>query len=269
MVWSRVPQNSMSIERYKFVFLCGLHRSGTSPLSRILREHPQISGFQNTGVPEDEGQHLQSVFPPANALGGPGCFGFAPEAHLTEKSPLINLENQTKLFTQWSQHWDLTKPCLLEKSPPNLIRTRFLQALFPNSYFLVISRHPIAVSMSTQKWTHSSLDSLIEHWLHCHRIFEHDRPYLNHVHLIKYEDVINNTQAELDRIYEFLGVPAHPSPALNPSGNDPYFEGWQRLLHSQSGTQTLRRVISTHEEGIQHFGYSFLQCEVKRAIARL
>jgi len=49
----------------QYVFIAGLHRSGTSVLARCLREHPQISGFRNTGVPEDEGQHLQDVYPAA------------------------------------------------------------------------------------------------------------------------------------------------------------------------------------------------------------
>ena len=165
-------------ERYRFIFLCGLHRSGTSPLFQILREHPEISGFRNTGVPEDEGQHLQTVFPPATIHGGPGRFGLMREAHLTEDSDLLTPENKLKLFKEWSRHWDLTKPNLLEKSPPNLIKTRFLQSVFPNSYFIVILRHPVAVSLATWKWARCSLESLTAHWVRCHEIFERDRSHL-------------------------------------------------------------------------------------------
>ncbi len=39
----------------RYVFVCGLHRSGTSLLARALAEHPAASGFQNTGAIEDEG----------------------------------------------------------------------------------------------------------------------------------------------------------------------------------------------------------------------
>jgi hypothetical protein len=46
----------------RLVFIGGLHRSGTSIVHRCLSDHPDVSGFQSTGVWEDEGQHLQSVY---------------------------------------------------------------------------------------------------------------------------------------------------------------------------------------------------------------
>jgi len=245
---------------YKFVFLCGLHRSGTSPLFRILREHPEISGFRNTGVPEDEGQHLQTVLPAAKTYGGPGRFGFSEEAHLTEKSALVSPKSRQILFGEWSKYWDLSKPFLMEKSPPNLIRTRFLQAIFPGSYFVVISRHPIAVSLATSKWTPSSLESLIEHWLHCHRVFELDRPFLRNVRVIRYEDLIRNTEIELKKIYSFLGLAPHSSSPLNPAGNEQYFSDWRQLSAEPSGRTLFHEIVAKHEEKVRRYGYSLMDC---------
>lgn len=245
--------------RYKFVFVCGLHRSGTSPLFRILREHPEISGFRGTAVPEDEGQHLQTVFPAANVYGGPGCFGFAKEAHLTEESTLVSSENGQRLLEEWSKYWDLAKPCLLEKSPPNLIRTRFLQAVFPGSYFIVVIRHPIAVSLATSKWTISSLESLMEHWLHCHRLFELDRPYLGNVRVTKYEDLIRDTEMELEQIYGFLGLAPRSSLPLNPAGNEQYFSAWRQLSEDASGRTLFREIVAKYEERLRPYGYSLVE----------
>jgi hypothetical protein len=258
-VYPRFEKPPMSeLDDHKFIFLCGLHRSGTSPLFQILREHPQISGFRNTSVPEDEGQHLQSVFPAAKAYGGPGRFGFAPEAHLTEESRLVTAENRRRLFEEWSKYWELAKPCLLEKSPPNLIRTRFFQSLFPRSYFIIISRHPIAVSLATWKWSRSSLESLMEHWLHCHRLFELDRAHLRHAIVIKYEDLIRDTRPALRQIYSFLGLAPHDSRLLNSAGNERYFDMWRKLSGEARSCATVRHIVTKYEKQIRPYGYSLI-----------
>jgi hypothetical protein len=256
-----VPILTANTQRHKFVFLCGLHKSGTSPLFRILRDHPQISGFSETGAPEDEGQHLQTVVPTAKFYGGPGRFALATQAHLTEKSELVNHENARRLFTEWSQYWNLSRPFLLEKSPPNLIRTRFLQTIFPDSYFITILRHPIAVSLATQKWSGTNLPSLFRHWLHSHTLFERDRPYLRNSLVIKYEDLIRNTQNTLDEIHAFLGLSEQLCADLNSGGNDRYFATWKNLATEKNGREACDQLIAQYENEVQHFGYSLANCE--------
>ncbi len=239
----------------KFLFLAGLHRSGTTPLFQILRDHPDISGFRDTGASKDEGQHLQSVIPSGKIYGGPGRFGFSPEAHLTETSPLASLQDARKLFTQWSRHWDLDRSYLLEKTPPSLIRTRFLQALFPQSHFIVLLRHPIAVSLATRKWAKgSSLEQLLEHWLHCHQIFEEDKKSLQYLLVVRYEDLIQEPTAKLKEVYQFLGLEARTSSLLDPGGNDGYFEEWGNI--AQADPKLVERLLDRFESRLQPFGYS-------------
>src|SRR5919109_2236774 len=101
------------IAHHRFIFVCGLHRSGTSVLFRSLRDHPEVSGFHCTPSPEDEGMHLQTIFLPSGRYGGAGEFGFHPEAHLTESSRLVSEANRRKLFSEWGRYWDLSKKYLL------------------------------------------------------------------------------------------------------------------------------------------------------------
>ena len=60
----------INIDQHRYIFVCGLHRSGTSVLFRSLRDHPEVSGFQGTASPEDEGMHLQTVYLPSGRYGG-------------------------------------------------------------------------------------------------------------------------------------------------------------------------------------------------------
>lgn len=247
------------MDAHRFLFISGLHRSGTTILFKCLREHPQISGFTDTGVSEDEGQHLQSVYPPALNFGGPGKFGFDFRAHLTEDSSLSTKENGNKLLHEWSKYWDLSKPILVEKSPPNLIQTRFLQKLFPESYFIVITRHPLAVSYATQKWSKTSIYSLIKHWLVCHEMFARDSQFIKNLMVIKYEEFVANPHAVFERIYQFLRIKGDvPDLELRTGINDQYFSKWRGARKRILSRSFLKTVIIRlrFEKRTNKFGYS-------------
>ena len=248
------------MERHKFVFLAGLHRSGTTLLARLLAAHPEISGFSDTGAPADEGQHLQTVYPSDHEYGRPGRFGFAPEMHLTESSPLVSEQNAAALLEEWSSHWDLSRPLLLEKSPPNLLKTRFLQALYPGSAFVVIVRHPIPVSIPTAKWRGTRrYDRLFEHWLRCHALFDADREHLDRVHVLQYEQLVRDPETELRGIFEFLELePIAPSEPVATGANEKYFAQWQELKRDLRMRAYLDLVSFRYERRVRRYGYSLL-----------
>jgi hypothetical protein len=192
-------------DNHKYVFVCGLHRSGTSVLGRNIGRLKDCTSFKNTGVLMDAGQRLQDVYPIAAEYGGAGRFGFDPRTHRTETSELLTPENIARLRASWHAHWDDNKTIYVEKTPGNLLMTRFLQAAFPNSYFIAIRRHPVAASMASQKWkvNVTSLDNLFEHWLHCHEVFEQDKKYLKHVYELRYEDYVENPGNNHEEIAAF------------------------------------------------------------------
>ena len=245
---------------HKLIFICGLHRSGTSLLYKILKEQKGISGMENTKVPEDEGQHLQSIFLPAKAFGGPGEFGFNKDALLNENSKLITNENKERLFQEWAKYWDLDNEFLIEKSPPNLIRTLFLQAMFPNSYFITIYRHPVATSLATKKWSKTSHHSLIKHWIICHQQYLNDKTKLKNKLDIKYEDLIDNSSNTLDKIEMFLGIEIKQSTLEIRKGvNDKYFKIWRKHKKSIFYKRNIKKTEKEFERELQNFDYSFKQ----------
>lgn len=256
----------MSLASGRLVFVGGLHRSGTTPFARVLGGHPDISALSGTGVHEDEGQHLQTVYPPAKTYGGSGHFAKDERAHLTEKSALVSSGNASALLSAWQQHWDLSKRYLLEKSPPNLVMTRFLQALFPEASFIIVVRHPVTVALSTKKWTRlvsrqparaATLSALVDHWLTAHEIFFADASHLRRVCIVYYEDLINRPESELGKVQKFLGLDQPIPPAgLAANRSVTYEDKWETLGSGWRPGGWQRRLIARkYADRLPQYGY--------------
>lgn len=246
-----------------FVFVGGLHRSGTSLLARCLADHADASGFSQTAAEEDEGQHLQSVYPTAERFGGPGRFGFASAMHLTELSPLATERSRRRLLEEWGKHWRGDRRFLIEKSPPNLLKTRFLQAIFPTARFVIVVRHPIATALATKKWSGTRLDELIRHWLVSNERMLADVAELRHVELIRYEDLMADADGELARLRAFLGMTPSRCELQPLAGlNDRYFGAWQAMRRRPAGALYQRFITRRFEQRVSAFGYSLSEPEL-------
>ncbi len=251
--------------KLKHVFVCGLQRSGTSVLARNIGRFPESTAFKDTGAIEDEGQYLQDLYPVNNVLGGTGWYGFDPTAHLTEKSELLTPENVERLHASWSRYWDPSKNIRIEKTPGNLIMTRFLQAAFPGCYFIVIRRHPVAVSMANQRWKKSmaSLHVGFEHWLHCYALFEEDKKFLNNVYELTYEQYIADPGRYHREIANFIGATLGDETLEEVTGshNRRYFERWRQLRTESPFRSYYQYVAGKYEPRFVPFGYSLLAPE--------
>lgn len=259
---------SLDPDPKRLVFVGGLHRSGTTPFAKILDGNPEISGLVDTGVREDEGQHLQRVYPKAKVYGGSGRFAHRPEAHLTEASPLTSPANAQAMLDSWVPFWDTSRTFLVEKSPPNIIMGRFLQAQFPGSALIVVVRHPVAVALSNKKWRRitstnprkfQSLNQMVEHWLAAHTILAADAPHLDRLLVVHYERLIQSPDEELKRVQSFLGL-SQPidSSKLSRSHSDSYAERWASYEGWWRPGAWQRRIIgSRHAEDIAAFGYDW------------
>lgn len=241
----------------RLIFVGGLHRSGTTLLAQLLAEHPEITGLHHTGAPHDEGQHLQDVMPTAAALGGPGHFALAPKAHLTEHDVDDAGTTRARLTTAWSPYVDPARSIWVEKSPPNLVRFRYLQRVFPGAACIAIVRHPVAVAYASEFWAEAGTAHLLEHWLVAHETLASDRPHIDGLQVVRYEDLVADPTGTITAIDERLGLAPHaPQTEVQRATNVRYFK---RFRHHPVVPARLHiaRHVRRFEARLQALGYGY------------
>lgn len=189
---------------HRYLFVGGLHRSGTSLLARLIGTIPGVAKIENAPVPENEGAYLQGAIPHDALSGRPMHFATDPAQHLTEADPLNSLDTRLRLEFDWAP-WFGAGRWRVEKSPVNLTRMRLLQQLFPLSQFVVVIRHPEAVAAAVAKWVDRPAADLIDHWLDAHDQMALDIARLHGVVVLRYEDLTARPDAHLSGLAAFLG----------------------------------------------------------------
>lgn len=190
----------------RYVFVGGLHRSGTSLVARLLAAHPAIASITGAPIPEAEGVYLQGAIPHTARSGIPGEFAFDPDQHMTEHHPLNRLETRERMETDWEMWFSAGREWRVEKSPVNLLRMRLYQQLFPLSHFVIVVRHPLSVARSTAKWSDRTEAELVRHWEHAHDLALGDVEFLHHALILRHEDLCDDPARAGARLFRFLGL---------------------------------------------------------------
>ncbi len=241
----------------RYVFVGGLHRSGTSLVARWLGSHTAVAGFRDTGVWEDEGQHLQDVLLPARLLGGPGRFARHPGARGEVLPEELVVPVRERLLRTWDPLWD-DRPVRMGKSPPNLLRGPLLQQLFPGSVLVVVRRHPIAVALATRRmgrrFVGRDLVELIEHWAIAHELFEEQRSRLDALVELEHADLVRAPEA-IAPAFESLELEPVPPPERLVDTDAVYRREWGDILRSRRAGADFRQAIGGLSERILRLGY--------------
>ena len=206
--------------RGRYVFVAGLHRTGTSLLAGMLADHPSIAAIEDAPVPENEGCYLQGGIPHTALHGRPGHYATDPQQHLVEGCQYDTLATRRRIEADWS-HWFSPQGCWrVEKSPVNLTRMRLYQNLFPTCQFVVILRHPAIMAAALAKWVDDAPASVIEYALDAYDLALDDLRHLHCIMVIRYEDLVSRDH--LPALLAFLDLPASPGRVTLRDGNADY-----------------------------------------------
>jgi len=188
----------------KWVFLVGCNNSGTTMLNHFLGLHPDIDPLRR------EGQDSPCMPSPSDY---PDGHGFKLGRVWSEKAEIFRVpevENVEQLKQSWlAMRVSKGGKYVMEKSPPNTVRSIWLQDNFPDSRFIGIVRNGYAVSEGIKRRKRESInyERAARHWCKSNKIMLCDSKFLEYFRLVKYENFVVNPSKELYCLESFLEIP--------------------------------------------------------------
>lgn len=216
---SSAPQSEESVQD-RLVFLISTPRSGSTLLMRILnatsavysRPEPHILpalahlGFWERvdQAPYDQLQAQQAIRQFVGDLpGGEDDYWAACRAYLDV------------LYGQMLSTAPEGERYFLDKTPANALVLPFLQKVYPNARYIVLTRHPAAIFSSYAQsffdgdyGVAAKFNPILSRYIPVMAAFLRERP-CSILH-VSYENIATQPEVELERISEFLGIPYEP-----------------------------------------------------------
>ncbi len=104
----------------------------------------------------------------------------------------------------WESYWDMGKPVLLEKSPPNLIRTRDILAHFQPVKFVVMVRNPYAQSEGLMRRNQWTVKRAANFSMMCLRTQLRNARDLDNALVLTYESLVQNPVQVCRQLVQFM-----------------------------------------------------------------
>lgn len=188
---------------HRWIFVIGCNNSGTTLLYEMLGCHPDV-----TLLPH-EGQYLTRLLPLPSEAGAPRVWTERLDAfRLTEADTRVDA---ARLAFDWLRQAETpVKRIIVEKSPPDAIRARWLQHAFPDSYFIGIVRSGYAVVEGIRRRQGYPVERCARHWELANRLMLEDSTQLRRFLLVRYEDLFDRLPVMAKAIGQFLGIDAAP-----------------------------------------------------------
>lgn len=196
-------------DKTEWIFILGCNNSGTSLLQHLLRLHPQIDHLPGEGqshllktrdIEKVTGVNHNRVFTEVLEYMNP------PRALKRNNPNIDELASPRFLRNAWlrSRKGNNGK-YLMVKSPPDMVRSLWLQQHFDTPHFIGIVRNGYSTVESIMH-SGKSPERAATHWNLANKIMMRDSKKLRYFHLIKYEDLVESPQKILRELEDFLEI---------------------------------------------------------------
>lgn len=213
------------------IFIVGMPRSGSTLVEQILASHPSIEGTAELfAVQQIEGELIRET---ENGTMD-GVVAAIPNRRLNE------LGQRYLDLTRF--HRRTGEPRFTDKNPGNWRSIALIQAMLPNARIVDIRRHPMDCCFANYaqhfaagvnySYGLTEMGSQYRQYVRLMRHFDAVLP--GQVHRIVYEDLVEDTEAEVRKLLDYLGLP-FDAKCLN------FFEN-RRAVHTPSSEQVRQPI---------------------------
>jgi len=214
------------------IFVVSLQRSGSTLIEQILASHPMIEGTAELMV-------LEQIWERLGAVEGRGRGSLAALYEL-DREQIEALGNE---YLERTRAYRLTaRPYFVDKLPANWMNVGLIRLILPNAKIIDARRHPMACGFSNFRQNYASgvtfsysQETIGAFYRDYWRLMNHfDAVDPGGVHHVINERLIEDTEGEVRRILEYVGVPFDPA-CLD-------FHKTKRAVHSASSEQVRRPI---------------------------
>ena len=226
------------------IFVVGLPRSGSTLIEQILASHSLVEGTME--LPDLMAIESRLAAQAAKA-GKP-----YPEALAALDDNALRLLGEEYL-ERTRIHRRLGRPFFIDKMPNNWLHVGLIRMILPNARIIDARRHPVGCCLSAWKQHFArgqafsyNLTDLGRYYRDYVTLMAHfDRVSPGAVHRVIYEDMVANTETEVRRLLDYLGLPFEES-CLNFWQND-------RAVRTASSEQVRRPIFTDAVDHWRHF----------------
>ncbi len=190
------------------IFIVGLPRSGSTLVDQILASHPAIEGLRE--LPD-----IQDI---ADWIGlQPGGKGYPDQIETLPAELCARLGRDYLAWTQAQRRQG--RPRFTDKAPWNFLHTGLIHLILPKARIIDVRRHPLGCCLSAFKQHFASgfdfsnaLTDLGRYYADYADLMAHfDTVLPGRVHRVVYEDLVDDTEAEVRRLLGYLDLTFDPA----------------------------------------------------------